>query len=295
MNLRDMDCFIMVCRKQSISAAAEALFMSPQGVSKAIRRMEEESGAPLLDRATSGVSPTAYGKIFLAAAIKITHEYDDTLKKIADLKAQTNGYLRLVSAFGILRYLSPEFVQGFSRLCPSIHLDYMEYPDIYVEENLLNKQYDVGMVPYLRQNPGLVYEPLFSKEIYFITHEGSAFFERNEVSVKEISAEPFVIENSNFLIHHIMESICERERAKLDIYFNTSGFSLCYKLCKDGEANTASMDFIFQDMSSGALRKIPFREHPMWNVALVRRRDMPLTETMNKFRDYALGWRTGGI
>ena len=129
----------MVCRKQSISAAAEALFMSPQGVSKAIRRMEEESGAPLLDRATSGVSPTAYGKIFLAAAIKITHEYDDTLKKIADLKAQTNGYLRLVSAFGILRYLSPEFVQGFSRLCPSIHLDYMEYPDIYVEENLLNK------------------------------------------------------------------------------------------------------------------------------------------------------------
>lgn len=57
-----MACFLKICEQHSISAAAQSFFMTPQAVSKEVKRMEEELGAPLLFRSQKGVVPTEYGK-----------------------------------------------------------------------------------------------------------------------------------------------------------------------------------------------------------------------------------------
>ena len=41
-----MACFLKICEQHSISAAAQSFFMTPQAVSKEVKRMEEELGAP---------------------------------------------------------------------------------------------------------------------------------------------------------------------------------------------------------------------------------------------------------
>ncbi|MGN8739951.1 LysR family transcriptional regulator [Bilifractor sp. HCP3S3_D3] len=290
MNLKDMECFIEVCEKKSITAAAEAMFLSPQAVSQTIRRMEEEVGAELLVRSQKGVALNEYGKIFYDHACRIIADYNGMTASISDLKKQEKGFLRLVSAYGVLRLLSPEFIHTFTDQNPGVRLDYMEFPDIYIEENVRNRKYDLGFVPYVKKDPELKYIPLFSREIFFITHRKSRYYDRNEVSVKEISEEPVIIENGNFMIHHILEETCRKEGADLDVYFNTSGFSLCYKLCREQEGNTVSMDFIFEDMGSDDLRKISFAEHPLWKVAAVVRKDMPQTDNVRKLIDFAVEW-----
>lgn len=290
MNNKDLDCFIKVYEGKSISAAARELYMSPQAVSKIIRRIEEELDADLFDRTAGGMRPTAYGDLFYPHAVRILDEYQKSLLAVRQMKLQNEGILKLVSAFGILRFLSPEFIGCFSRQHPEIHIDYMEFPDRYIEEQVLDGKYDLGMTPYLYRNPDLHYIPLFSREIYFVTNESSRFYECGEVSVHDIAQEPLIIENRNFLIHHIMTDLCSREGCSLNIYFNTSGFSLCYKLCKEGEGNTVSMDFIYDDMGDASLKMIPFREHPMWNIALIMRKDAPCTDNMRIFTDFAVQW-----
>lgn len=285
-----MECFIEVCEKKSITAASEAMFLSPQAVSQTIRRMEEEVGAELLVRSKKGVTLNEYGKLFYDHACNIISDYKGMISSISDLKKQERGFVRLVSAYGILRLLSPEFVHAFTDRNPGVRLDYMEFPDIYIEENLKNRKYDLGFVPYVKEDPELEYVPLFSREIFFVTHRKSRYYDRNEVSVREISEEPVIVENSNFMIHHILEKTCKDEGVDLDVYFNTSGFSLCYKLCREQEGNTVSMDFIFDDMGSDNLRKIAFAEHPMWKVAAVRRKDMPLTANVRKLIEFAEEW-----
>ncbi|MDO5293126.1 MAG: LysR family transcriptional regulator [bacterium] len=290
MNIKDMSCFVKVCENKSISATAESFFMSPQGISKAIKRMEDELKAELFIRTQNGVVPTEYGKIFYEHALNIIKEYEDTTKVIVDLKTQNNGLIRMASAFGILRFLSPEFIRVFMDKYPLIHLDYMEFPDRYIEENILNDKYDVGLVPYLEQDPNLEYIPLFSREICFVTHEKSQFYKLSEVSIREISSEPIIMENENFLIHHIMKDTATMEGIDLDIYFNTSGFSLCYKLCTENEGNTISMDYIFEDMKSENLKMLPFKEHPEWKVALIRKKGIPLSPNMESFIAYVKEW-----
>ena len=45
MTIRDLQCFLLACEKRSISAAAEASFLTHQGASKALRKMEHSCNA----------------------------------------------------------------------------------------------------------------------------------------------------------------------------------------------------------------------------------------------------------
>ncbi|MGI6052451.1 MAG: LysR family transcriptional regulator [Bilifractor sp.] len=291
MTIQDLRYFVRICKKHSIAQAAEEFYITPQGLSKAIKRMEEELGTELLFRTQAGVVPTEYGQIFLTHAEVILGEYDSAQKEMDALKAQKFGLLKLVSAYGILRLLTPSFIHAFTDANNDIHLDYTEFPDSYIEEKVLNDEYDIGLTPVLNENPKLTYIPLFSKEIYFITHEGSRFYDQKEVRLSEVLKEPIVLENDHFLIHHILMREAAKEGASLIPYFNTSGFSLCYKLCDKGEANTASMDFIFEDMARDGLRKIPFTEHPQWPVCLIHKKDVPVPGSMKAFILHTIAWK----
>lgn len=290
MNVKDMKSFLVVVDKKSITAASEELFVSPQALSKTIKRMEGELGVELLQRFKHGVEPTVYGRMFYERSKKILGEYGDMAQEIQDLKLQNKGLLRMASAFGILRYLTPEFIHAFTDGNPNIQLEYTEFPDKYIAENVKSGECNVGMVPYLTKDPELEYVDLFSCEIYFVTHEGSRFYDAPEVSVREINAEPLIVESDSFVIHQILNETCVREDVWPNIYFNTSGFSLCYKLCHQGEGNTISMKFIYEDMKTENQRLIPLTEHPMWNVAMIYRKDVPVSDALNRLVKHAGEW-----
>ena len=290
MNFKEMNYFITVCDKKSITAAAESLYVSPQALSKTIQKIEFELGVDLLIRSNNGVEVTVYGKLFYDGSKKILHEYDSISTKIKQMSLQNKGILSIVSAYGILRYLTPEFINSFIEHYQETHLDYMEFPDYYIENNVKEQKYDIGLTPYINEDPQLCYKELFSSEIYFIAHKSSQFYDCQEVSIHDVIKEPVILENRNFMIHHIFLTLCKQEQVEPNIYFNTSGFSLCYKLCNEGEGNTISMSFIFEDMKCGELRMIPFKAHPKWKVALVYRKEMPLSDIANKFIKYAEEW-----
>lgn len=290
MNVKDVKSFLTIVDRKSISAASEELFISSQALSKMIQRLEQEVGAELLHRSQHGVELTEYGRIFYEWAQKVSVEYESMTREIHELELQNRGLLRMTSAFGILRYLTPEFIHAFTDKNPNIYLDYTESPDKYIAEHVKAGEADVGMMPYLHEDPELEYVDLFSCEIFFVTHKGSRFYGKSEVSVKEINQEPLVVENENFVIHHILMDTCRKEKANPDIYFNTSGFSLCYKLCREGEGNTISMKFIYEDMRADDMRFIPFHEHPMWKVAMIYKKDIPLSDNVKLFLNYAKDW-----
>ena len=76
-----------------------------------------------------------------------SREWDHAQQEIDSLKAQNLGLLKLVSAYGILRYLTPSFIHAFTDSNPSVHLDYTEFPDSYVEQKVLDGEYDIGLSP----------------------------------------------------------------------------------------------------------------------------------------------------
>ena len=68
MELRSVHYFQVICEEGSFRAAADKLGVAQPTLSKAIGRLEDETGALLFDRSRRGVSLTVYGRSFLRHA-----------------------------------------------------------------------------------------------------------------------------------------------------------------------------------------------------------------------------------
>ena len=79
---------ITVDKFQSISKAADELYLSQPNISKAIQNVEKEIGFQIFIRTSRGVTTTPEGKEFIKKAVKIVHNFDDFTKEFQSISTQ---------------------------------------------------------------------------------------------------------------------------------------------------------------------------------------------------------------
>ena len=144
MNTRDLKAFIVVYEMKSINAAARKLFITPQGLSQIIKRLELELETELFVRDNVGVHPTAYGNALYENAQSIISEID-SIKKGILLKGKNQKYtLNVASTLGVIDYLTVRFIKSFKESYSNINLCVVENPDRSVQERLINDEAEIG-------------------------------------------------------------------------------------------------------------------------------------------------------
>lgn len=93
MTLKQLYYLLEVNTRQSVTAAAEALDISPAGLSKAVSELEGELGIKIFERSNKGSRLTADGERVLALAREITAKADELL----NLTAGEKRTLRLIT------------------------------------------------------------------------------------------------------------------------------------------------------------------------------------------------------
>jgi DNA-binding transcriptional LysR family regulator len=95
MDTRDLDYLLAVEKHGGIGKAAESLGMSQPALTKAVQRIEAQTGLALFQRTANGVAPTQAGSLFLARARRIALEYEDALKEMHAIRNGEQGVLSL--------------------------------------------------------------------------------------------------------------------------------------------------------------------------------------------------------
>ena len=101
MTPNQVDCFLAVLKHGNITAAAKAMFLSPQVVSQHISQLEKELSVPLFHRRRSGMELTAFGQQFYDFSVRWIGMYNHTLKSISELY----NNLSLHFSIGISEYI----------------------------------------------------------------------------------------------------------------------------------------------------------------------------------------------
>src|SRR5258708_35620639 len=88
MEFSQLETFAIVASERSFSRAAERLFRTQPAISIALRKLEEEIGAPLFDRSKKQPELTAAGEEFLSYAQKLLslrRESKESIKALTSL------------------------------------------------------------------------------------------------------------------------------------------------------------------------------------------------------------------
>ena len=85
MTIKDLEAYQVICSSGSLSKAARALFITPQGLSRVLKNLETELECTLVNRVASGLELTESGVCLLEYARKTTGEYDKLKEKIESI------------------------------------------------------------------------------------------------------------------------------------------------------------------------------------------------------------------
>jgi DNA-binding transcriptional LysR family regulator len=117
-HLRDLRALIAVAEEESITRAAERLFIAQPALSRQLRSLERQVGVPVLDRHPRGVVLTAEGQALVTGAREIVARWDETLVDLRALTAAEQIVIGMQTAVG--RGLQKTALARFRELHPGV-------------------------------------------------------------------------------------------------------------------------------------------------------------------------------
>ncbi|GAA0825466.1 LysR substrate-binding domain-containing protein [Marinomonas arenicola] len=126
MKIKSIEAFLAIAQNGSIRAAARHLNLSQPAVSKALKALEEEVGAPLLVRGSKGIDLTIFGQAFLARATIISHESTKIIEEIQQMRGEINGSVSILLSPTAAIQFAPATIRHFRHSYPKVKIKISE-------------------------------------------------------------------------------------------------------------------------------------------------------------------------
>jgi len=173
----------------SLTAAANALFVTQPALSHQIRYLEQKLEISLWQREGRKLRLTQAGELLLRVArqvLPVLEQSEQTLKAYADGK---QGILRL----GVECHPCYEWLKGilaeYLVMMPKMDVDIVHKFQFSGLEGLLNFHIDLLVTPDKVKQQGLVFEPLFDYELVLLLAENHPLAKKKAIEAEELSGE----------------------------------------------------------------------------------------------------------
>ena len=165
MNIRSFQYFITISEKPTLSAAADALYISQPALSQQIKKIEEEVGADLFIRKGHAMTLTPAGEAFLLCSRRIVQFYESMQREVKMLSTAEKDTVHMgISPFYSQHYL-PKILPPFLQQHPQINVDIVEEISVNLENKLLKGELDFCTLPLYPKNELLEYETIYHEKI----------------------------------------------------------------------------------------------------------------------------------
>ena len=175
MKLSALQALVAAIESGSLRSAARRLGLSQPALTKTIRELERELAAPLLERTSKGVLPTAQGKVLYDRALKANKELSTAVDEIRQLDGAMLGELNVGAVPVAVMLLLPETLRTFSRQFPDIRLRLSEELFFAQMQKLRSGQVDVAIcgIPDGLASGEFHIETLIETEMVVVVRKGS--------------------------------------------------------------------------------------------------------------------------
>lgn len=287
MTIKDLKDYQTICSKGSLSKAAKALFITPQGLSRVLKNLELELGCTLVNRVASGLELTESGMVLLEYARETTAEYDKMKEKIEGIQESVHGSVELLMAYDVIRLLDPDCFAEFQRMYPKITFSCQEYPDRIVEQKLAEGKGNAALSIGPFAGDLFQIQPLLNCRLSLIVYEGHPLCDKEAVTIDDLMDEPLCLENSSFKINEFVQRKCWLKGFEPNIVFEASSFDICYKMCRMKKGLSVVLDFVHEDMKTDGLMRLPFADADMaQEIALLMPKNRANEHAVDKFCSY---------
>jgi DNA-binding transcriptional LysR family regulator len=194
MDLQQLETFLAVVEERSFSRAALRLSRTQPAVSQVIRKLEDELGEPLFERALRDGSLTAAGEVLRDYARRLVGLRAEAASAVRELKRLERGQLNLAANEYTTLYLLP-LLDRFRKIAPHVSLSVQRTLASRIAEDLLSRRAELGVLTFPTDAEQFQSILVYSDAVAFVVHASHPLAGRRRVHLRELGAQHFVAHN----------------------------------------------------------------------------------------------------
>ena len=288
MNLRDLKYLVALADLRHFGKAAAASFVSQPTLSTQIRKLEDELGVALVERAPRKVMLTAAGQDVVQRARRIVAEVEQMKESARRSQDPGSGTLRLGVFPTLGPYLLPHVVPGLRERFPELELLLVEEKSDALLQRLREGKLDAILLALPLHDDQLHAEPLFEERFVFAAPKQHPLAGNDVLSMAQLSDETLLLLEDGHCLREQALDVCRLSGAQEKSGFRATSLETLRQMVAAGVGVTLLPALSVHEpiAQSPNIRLVPFRDPPpSRQIALVWRKSSALDGFLHQLAD----------
>jgi len=289
--------FLAVFDHASFHKAAELLNLSQPALSRRVQGLEARLGAPLLERSTRQVAPTAAGRRLEPMARRLLDEFESSLLSISGIGERQSGQITIGSIPTAVIYFLPRVIKHFNSRYPLIRLRVLDRSPEEGLECVVHGEVEFGINMIGSTEPDLRFTHLMDDPYVLVCRRDHPLAQKRNIAWRDLAGHPLIrIGRPNSGNRALLDSALTKANVRLDWFHEVNNLTTALGLVQAG-------------LGASILPRLatPPRPHPEITakairmpevtraIGIVERRKGRLSAPAKYFRDMLLAdWGAGG-
>ncbi len=218
MNFKQLYYFVETCKYMNYSVTADHIFVTPQGISKAIKTLEKDLGQQLFYVQKNNLFLTDFGSFFLEKAQHLLHEYEQMRQEISKEIKKYQGFLRIGIPSSAKNLLSSDFICDFLVSFPEVKMEIVQSSPSVLEQGILSHSLDVaiGVLPsdHLSEFDSTL---IVKSGISIIANKGDPLLSKKEITLKDLKNRMLSLPSDMTKIEEAILQYSEKENLEIQM------------------------------------------------------------------------------
>jgi LysR family hydrogen peroxide-inducible transcriptional activator len=284
MNLRDLRYLVALADLRHFGRAAEACHVSQPTLSTQVRKLEEELGVTLVERAPRQVMFTAVGQEIVTRARRVLADVEQLREAARRTTDPEAGSLRLGIFPTLGPYLLPHVVPGVRARFPRLELLLVEEKTETLLGMLRDGRLDAAVLALPMHEDWIECELLFEEAFLLAVPAGHALADATDLRLSQLSDEHLLLLEDGHCLRDQALEVCALAGAGEKEGFRATSLETLRQMVSAGVGITLLPMLAVQPPvpASATLRLVPFRDPPpSRRLALAWRRSSARSEFLH--------------
>jgi DNA-binding transcriptional LysR family regulator len=265
MDLRDLRYFETIAELEHLGLATQRLHRSQPALSSCIRRLEEECGAPLFEKAGRGIRLTNAGKVLQRWAQRMRLDVADAQREVGDIGRGLSGEIRLGIVPTAAQFLLPPAARQLLAEAPEVSLRTVVALVGTLLPMLRAGELDLVVGTESPAEPGLATQLLAEDRIVVAASASHELFSGPPPTLKDLTRYRWVLQPAgaptrDWLDHTFDRKRLPRPRVQVE---STMLLTLPALIAETGLLSFVSRHHLQGGSSAAPLREVPLKDTTM--------------------------------
>jgi len=273
--LLQVEGFLEVARRGSVSRAAEALFITQPTLTARLHGLERELGARLFLRTPRGMRLTEAGRAWVPFAERAMRALIEGRDALEQVMTASGGHLVIATAPAVSIYVLPELLERFVAAHPRVEVSVRTGHSEEIVALVLRDEVQLGLGRAI-QHPDLELRPFHKEELVLVCAPDHPFAKRRSVTMAQVTNEKLIMFDRTSSYYEITHSAFAAAGARLKRYMELDSIEAAKKMVeRDLGVALLPATAVVRELEARHLSKVRVRDAPpMYNsIAAFRRRD----------------------